>query len=391
MMKTNGISKPRDGKKIYFKRGNTQNIIDVIVKTVQNPRIVEDVQRFVLDNRLSGSLEDLYRLWHFVRFEIKYKEDGGAQLIQYPSALWKSKIGDCKSKTVFIIACLETLGIDWIVRFATYDPSSKVVSHVYPVAVIGGREIILDAVWHEFNNQKEPAYQVKNISKMEVATISGIGTQNYYYGNGVGSLKSLGKKIKKKFRDMVLKKALHGFILPFADFPLKGKTLAKKEKQVKILNWLSEKFDIPQDELLKQARAKIKKKFKKEPEEILAALVAQGRGVHGIGCIEPASFIACLTALAPIIAGIIIQVNKARAEKDGIEMSKEDMKLSLDEIAQDTEVDTDQFVKRASDAAAGKKTVNTELDGDTDNSKTMLYAVGGVALLGFGYMLTQKK
>ncbi len=371
MMNTKSIQKPRDGRIVHFKKGDNNDIINVMIRSANDKRIVEDVQQFVRDNRLTGSMKDLERLWSFVKYDIQYLEDGSKQDIQYPSALWQSKAGDCKSKTLFIGACLEAMGIPWICRFATYSPTSKYVTHVYPVALIAGKEIIIDAVWDYFNEQKEPKYKVKNY-KMEVSTISGIGNIQetteyqdllYQVENGAEFVGSL----KDKIRDFILKKCLKGFLYVFIDFPVTGKTLRKKERQTKILNWASRKFNIPLDTLMKGARAAIKKQFKKEPEELLADFASKGRGIHGIGCIEPATFVTCIAAVGAALVPII----KALAKKDGVETDKDDFKVDLGELASDTTVPTEKFVERTKMVDKGVKTVNTNVpESETDDLPT---------------------
>jgi len=43
------------------------------------------------------------------------------------------------------------------IRFASYD-TSKRIGHVYPVAVVGGVAVPVDAVWNRFDDEESPTY-----------------------------------------------------------------------------------------------------------------------------------------------------------------------------------------------------------------------------------------
>lgn len=374
-MITKSIQKPRDGRKIAYKNGNTIDIINVIKAAAGDKRIVEDVRDFVRDNNLQPTIKSLERLWRFVRTEISYVEDGASQDIQYPSALWQNRYGDCKSKTIFIIACLEALrekygnSVSWIIRFATYDKFSPYVTHVYPVAVVAGKQIIIDSVWTGFNSEKLPKFLTQNVQRMEVATISGIGNTRYYNEmNGIENidfdeLEGVGN-LKSKVRDFILKKALKGFLYVFIDAPLKkgSRTERKTLRQRKILNWISKKFNIPYDVLLANARTAIKKQFKQEPEVLIAEFGLQGKtgAVKGIGCVDPISCAALVTAIGTALIPLLIKYQKGKAEADGVEMDKDDFKVNLSEIGSDLQVTVPQLKAMLKDVQSGKKKVFTK-------------------------------
>ena len=129
---------------------NTDDIIDLIIKTDQ-----ENDNRFCqFSKQFPRNKQGLKKLWEFVRKEIKYKEDAaGTQLIKKPGALWRMKIGDCKSKTLFINQVLRCLNIPYIIRFTSYSENTD-FTHVYTVALLDGKSIILDSVYHAFNREK---------------------------------------------------------------------------------------------------------------------------------------------------------------------------------------------------------------------------------------------
>jgi len=171
---TTGILKPQDKQKIHFENGKTVDIQSVIFN-VNQKGIWKQTEKF--SQQFSRNYDGLRALWEFVKYNITYQEDPiGFQYVQHPAALWKSKIGDCKSFTLFIVSVLQNLGIPYIIRFTSYRKGD--VTHVYPVAILDGERVILDAVWDYFDSEKE--YYRKEDFKFEknmsqIVEISGIG------------------------------------------------------------------------------------------------------------------------------------------------------------------------------------------------------------------------
>jgi hypothetical protein len=104
------------------------------------------------DNR-----ETCYKIWKFLKTNIRYEADGEYQIVRLPSALLATKVGDCKSFSVFTSAVLTNLGIPNHYVMTSYgkDPTP---SHIYVVTDSG---IICDAVWTTFNAEKSPTYRYK--------------------------------------------------------------------------------------------------------------------------------------------------------------------------------------------------------------------------------------
>jgi len=101
--------------------------------------------------------ETCHNIWKFLKNNIRYEADGEYQIVRLPSALLATKVGDCKSFSVFTSAVLTNLGIPNHYVMTSYgkDPTP---SHIYVVTDSG---IICDAVWNQFNAEKTPTYRYK--------------------------------------------------------------------------------------------------------------------------------------------------------------------------------------------------------------------------------------
>lgn len=152
MTKVDSLIRPyEDNIKLLHRKGDTDDIINVVLRTLTENR--DDVK--ALAKTVSKDYEGLKEVFNLVKDNIEYQEDpDGGQWIQTPAYLWhKSRIGDCKSFTVFIASILHHMGISYIIRFVSFD-SSKTPSHVYPIAILKGKKVIMDAVYTWFDAEK---------------------------------------------------------------------------------------------------------------------------------------------------------------------------------------------------------------------------------------------
>lgn len=162
---TDNIPQAKGKLKVLHEDGDTEDIIKVVLDAdkFKSKEFCQFAEQF-------AGKDGLKKLWRFVRFNIKYKEDPfGHQYIQLPPALWKSGVGDCKSKTLFINAVLRCLGISYKTRFVSYG--STKVTHVYTVAIIDGQELPIDAVYTKFG--QEAPYSYKRDYMTKIAVVSG--------------------------------------------------------------------------------------------------------------------------------------------------------------------------------------------------------------------------
>ncbi|MEM6397776.1 MAG: hypothetical protein AAF741_15615 [Bacteroidota bacterium] len=136
------IAAPRPNRTLSKKRYTTNDIVQLVQRVVKDH--AGDTARFA--KRFSADEQGLRRLFDFVDQNFRYVEDpAGSQWVQTPAWLNEHKEGDCKSFTVFISSVLQNMGIDHIIRYVAYG--TRQLRHVYPVAIMEGKEMPLDVVW----------------------------------------------------------------------------------------------------------------------------------------------------------------------------------------------------------------------------------------------------
>ena len=174
-MNTDLIPLPEHKEYVYKVEGDTQDIIDIVLnaaKTKVNKQFCD------FSNQISKDESGLRKLWSFVKYKIVYqKDDDGRQDVLLPAALWFRGWGDCKSKTVFIAHVLQCLKIPYIIRFTTYNKGSN-YTHVYPVALLNGKSVILDTVYDFFDREKTYTKKL-DYPMTKISMISGLSEPDY--------------------------------------------------------------------------------------------------------------------------------------------------------------------------------------------------------------------
>ena len=151
--------KPRE-EIVHRDWGDTQDIIEVIMSVVNKKELGDQVQDFSQAFKASTpsqQREKLQQLWRWVRNNIPYVADpNGVQVIKHPARTWEDaqqgRGSDCKSMTVFVRFVLYNLGIPHVIRFASYVRSKR-IQHVYAVATVGGKDVIVDTVHTKFDEE----------------------------------------------------------------------------------------------------------------------------------------------------------------------------------------------------------------------------------------------
>jgi Transglutaminase-like superfamily len=167
------VKPPDNVDDVRTTRGNTSDIIDTIMfadRFEAQRHLTKD-----LAERLRGAtdFETCRNVWEFVKKQIKYKiDEAGYERVKSSNKTIYDGFGDCKSFTILEISLLRELGITCKYKFVSWQ-AGQPVTHVYAVAIVDNKEILLDAVHTKFND--EVAYALKIERQMtKIAHVHGI-------------------------------------------------------------------------------------------------------------------------------------------------------------------------------------------------------------------------
>jgi len=163
---------PSPGKTLVLHDdGEVQDIIRAILQADRKAKPF--TVQFAWKIRRNSQRASLRTLWRFVRENIEYRRDWpGHEVVKSPARTWEDGYGDCKSMSVFIGSVLQNLGIPYVYRVVFFDPQRPEQGHIYPVATVKGKEIILDAVHTRFD--EEVPYWKKTDYNPRAVALAGI-------------------------------------------------------------------------------------------------------------------------------------------------------------------------------------------------------------------------
>lgn len=114
------------------------------------------------------------KIFNFLKNNIRYViEPGSKQTVKSPAAILATGYGDCKHYSLFAGGVLQSLGIPFAYRFASYRDYDKQPQHVFVVINPGKNEIWLDPVVGQYDYKKP--YKHATDRKMALYSISGMG------------------------------------------------------------------------------------------------------------------------------------------------------------------------------------------------------------------------
>jgi hypothetical protein len=180
------IPPAKNTKVLKYASGETKDIIREVLATYKDSK--DSLQAFAPYLKGKTVLETCNNIWKFWKENITYQVDpDGVQFAKTPAAVWATKFCDCKSFSIACGASLHALGINFKFRFTSYGGNESVPTHVYVIALVAGKEIIIDCVWTHFNKQKSftknwdymsaSIYRIEGL-EMEYAPVYGVGELN---------------------------------------------------------------------------------------------------------------------------------------------------------------------------------------------------------------------
>ena len=169
---------PCQNRMVSVGKGNVDDIMAEILSHLA--RTKHQTKAFAQHLRRASDRDTLKAVWKFTKENVRYVRDkGNHEIINSPACTWhRREIGsDCKSFTAFIASILYHLGIPYKIRLIWQDRRKPGLAHVYPVALIEGREVPVDAVHNRFGSE------VEYYKKQEFGP---------YGGDGIGQIRSGG-------------------------------------------------------------------------------------------------------------------------------------------------------------------------------------------------------
>lgn len=116
--------------------------------------------------RGNSPLMTCFNLYDYCRKNIRYvKESANLQTAKTVPMILSTKSGDCKHYTTFCCSVLRALGITTQMRLISQNFYDSDPNHIYCVAIINGKEVIVDPCIKIFNS--EAAYKYKYNLKLK--------------------------------------------------------------------------------------------------------------------------------------------------------------------------------------------------------------------------------
>ena len=163
---------------------DTNDIINAVLQ--QHALNKNDAKRVSKSFDGSNEYTICRKLWEFVHYNLNYKAEPETQTVKTLASILGDAAGlkgnDCKHFSGFEASILDALGIKCFYRFAAY--SGKIPTHVYVVALIDNKEIIMDACLPYFDTESKYTYKVdinptaKKKENMALYRVSGVNTIN---------------------------------------------------------------------------------------------------------------------------------------------------------------------------------------------------------------------
>lgn len=101
-----------------------------------------------------------FNVYDYCRKNINYKkESANLQTAKTIPMILSTKTGDCKHFTTFCCAVLRALGIKTQMRLISQNFYDSDPSHIYCVAIVKGKEIIVDPCIKYFNSEATYKYK----------------------------------------------------------------------------------------------------------------------------------------------------------------------------------------------------------------------------------------
>lgn len=145
------IPKPNYQNKLVTPIQTTKDITKAIIKGIKEslPQAKASADKF----KGSTKVQTLNNLWQHLKYRYNYKaEPTEYQTVKTLSRIYRdrTKGNDCKHFTTFITVYCLTHKIPVMLRLVSFKTYDRTPTHIYPVAIVNGNEIPVDAVINQF-------------------------------------------------------------------------------------------------------------------------------------------------------------------------------------------------------------------------------------------------
>ncbi len=165
------FARPQGGFIEVEKYADLSDTVELIQEVIS--KTLSDTKELAKLLKASTVDQTLKNVWDFTFKHLQYEKDAAnIEQVRRPARSWRDrKAGvDCDCLTVFIGSVLVNLGIPFVIRLTSYG-NAETFGHVYPVALVGNREVVMDCVVHQFNYE-EP-YKTKKDVQMKLQYLNG--------------------------------------------------------------------------------------------------------------------------------------------------------------------------------------------------------------------------
>jgi hypothetical protein len=141
----------------------TAQIAGCIVRAIDESQETAEKIKHYFEN--SNPIQSAKLIFYFCKNTLPYtKESGEEQTVKTLTRMLQdckktNQKFDCKHYSILTASLLKSLGIKCKLRLISQKPYTKQPNHIYTIAIINGKEYIVDAVIKNFNDEARYNYK----------------------------------------------------------------------------------------------------------------------------------------------------------------------------------------------------------------------------------------
>lgn len=226
------VLQPKNKTFLIAKNQSSKDIVAGINRSIKESK--EDAKKICTYFEDPDPIKSCSKVWHYLKDHLLYIREGSdEQTAKSLAKVFSDKYGDCKHYSSASYSILSALGVPVKLRLVSQKIANKEPTHIYTIAVINGKEIIIDPVMNEFNQECNYKYKCDLTNKNMMNYMNGIDNsegriKRVIDNSELGRVKrGSGKKLIKKLTD-AKKKENEKIKKAFLDAKKKHDALLKK-------------------------------------------------------------------------------------------------------------------------------------------------------------------